>query len=129
MEPTYNQDVICTNGGKTMMNKEVGKRIRKIREEKEMTREELANKAEITMKFLYEVESGKKGLSAKTLLKIATALSISCDYILLGVYRADDESTIDHLYLELLRGFNDKQRKIMVKILEIILEISEQKSK
>ena len=52
---------------------------------KEMTREQLAANADITTKFLYEVENGKKGLSATTLLKIANALSCSCDYIFFNV--------------------------------------------
>ena len=112
-----------------MLNKEVGKRIRKLREEQNLTREELASKAEITTKFLYEVENGKKGLSASNLFKIATVLSSSCDYILLGVHRTDDENGIEQLYSELLKGFDDEQCGIMVKILEILLEISGEKLK
>ena len=43
-----------------MVDKAVGKRIRELREKCEMTREELANRVDITAKFLYEVENGKK---------------------------------------------------------------------
>lgn len=39
-----------------MFKREIGKRIRQIREEKEMTRDQLAASAEITSKFLYEFE-------------------------------------------------------------------------
>ena len=39
---------ICTKEGWIMLDKAVGTRIRKLREERGMTREELANKAEIT---------------------------------------------------------------------------------
>lgn len=112
-----------------MLDKTVGKRIRKLRAEQGMTREELANKAEITTKFLYELENGKKGLSARNLHKIATALSSSCDYILLGIHKVDDESTIEQIYAELLRSFDEEQRKKMVKILGVLLEISEGSSK
>lgn len=112
-----------------ILNQAIGKRIRKLREEKEITREELANKAGITPKFLYEVENGKKGLSANNLYKIATALSCSCDYILLGIHREDDESAVEKLFTELLKGFDDKQRDIMIKILEILLEIGDKTPK
>lgn len=108
-----------------MLDKEVGKRIRILREKRDMTREELANKAEITSKFLYEVENGKKGMSAGNLYKIAMALSTSCDYILLGVHRIDDEVRLESLYEEFLKKFNDEQRKYVVKMLRTILEISE----
>ena len=67
-----------------MTNDGMGIRIQELRKERNMTREELAEKAEISTKFLYEVEMGKKGISAETLLKIGVALSTSCDYLLTG---------------------------------------------
>lgn len=108
-----------------MFNQATGKRIRRLREENELTRDELAAKAEITSKFLYEVESGKKGLSASTLLKIARALSSSCDYILTGVNGEDVNSMTDHICTDMLKGFTKKQRKIVKKIIEVVLEIDE----
>lgn len=117
------------NGGVTgeenMLDKAVGIRIRELREKKEMTREEVAAKAEITAKFLYEVELGKKGISAGNLYRIAVALSTSCDYILLGVHRVDDEVSLENIYAEALKGFNEKQRKSVIDMLRILLEISE----
>ena len=90
-----------------------------------MTREEVAAKAKITAKFLYEVEHGKKGMSAGNLYRIAVALSTSCDYILLGVHRVDDEVRLENIYAEALKGFNEKQRKSVIDMLRILLEISE----
>ena len=40
--------------------------------------------ANIGSKFLYEIESGKKGMSAYTLYNLSKALNVSCDYILTG---------------------------------------------
>lgn len=112
-----------------MFKKEIGKRIRQIREEKEMTRDQLAEGAEITSKFLYELENGKKGLSANTLLKIAKALSCSCDYILLGVKRGDGTYGSDPFDAQLLKGFNEKQCKIISEILQLLLELNEEMPK
>ena len=67
-----------------MNNVEIGLRIQEVRKEQDMTREELAEKAEISTKFLYEIEIGKKGLSAESVYKISQALSVSCDYLLTG---------------------------------------------
>lgn len=111
--------------GENMLDKAVGIRIRELREKRDMTREEVAVKAKITPKFLYEVENGKKGMSAGNLYRIAVALSTSCDYILLGVHRMDDEAKLESIYAEALKGFNEEQRKSVIKILRILLEISE----
>lgn len=107
-----------------MFNQTVGRRIRGLREEKKMSREELAAKADISPKFLYEIENGKKGLSANTLLKIARALSCSCDYILRGIHRADEDDTIEQMYTEFQKGLTDKQHKLVEEVLKTILEIS-----
>lgn len=67
-----------------MNHVEIGQRIQEIRKERNMTREDLAEKAEISSKFVYEIEMGKKGLSAESVSKITQALSTSSDYLLTG---------------------------------------------
>lgn len=49
-----------------------------------MSRETLAEMADISPKFLYEIETGQKGFSAGTLYKLGIALASSSDYILCG---------------------------------------------
>lgn len=61
-----------------------GMRIKKLRLEKRYTSEQLAYLADISDKFLYEIESGKKGFSAVTLMKLSKALNVSMDYIMAG---------------------------------------------
>jgi transcriptional regulator with XRE-family HTH domain len=61
-----------------------GMRIKKLRLEKRYTREQLAYLADISDKFLYEIESGKKGFSALTLMKLSKAMNVSMDYIMAG---------------------------------------------
>ena len=62
----------------------IGERIRNLRESRHYTREVMAEKADISAKFLDEIETGKKGFSADTLCKMSKALCVSCDYIMLG---------------------------------------------
>lgn len=62
----------------------VGERIRELREVQNYTREAFAEKIDISAKFLYEIETGKKGFSADILSRISVALSVSCDYIMFG---------------------------------------------
>ena len=63
---------------------EIGNRIMKKREEKGFSRTELAEKAEITPQFLALVETGRRGLSAKTVRGISLALEMSADSLLFG---------------------------------------------
>ena len=86
-----------------MSNTEIGNRIKALREGNKISREELADKAGISTKFLYEVENGKKGISAETLLKISQALCYSCDYILTGENKNDFQEIND-----ILNNFNKK---------------------
>jgi transcriptional regulator with XRE-family HTH domain len=61
---------------------DVGRRIKERRLALKLTRERLAYMAKISDKFLYEIELGRKGMSAETLYKLATALEVSADWLL-----------------------------------------------
>ena len=67
-----------------MERKKVGNRIRELREMHNYTWEKMAEMVEISPKFLYEIESGKKGFSSEILCKIARKFTVSCDYIMYG---------------------------------------------
>lgn len=75
-----------------MIDVHVGERIRELREIQNYTREGFAEKVDISAKFLYEIETGKKGFSAETLSRISVALSVSCDYIMFGENTENEES-------------------------------------
>ena len=108
--------------GVLMVHEEIGNRIKMIRESRNFTREELADKAEISSKFLYEVEKGRKGLSADTLLKISRTLSCSCDYILTGkTFEKEDDEQL----LQMLQRFSDRDRVYAVKLLSLMQEMHE----
>lgn len=66
------------------MDMQPGDRIRQLREAKHYTRDKLADEVGITSKFLYEIEKGRRSFSAINLVGLAQALSVSCDYIMLG---------------------------------------------
>lgn len=102
------------------MNIDMGIRIQRLRDNNDLTREELAEKVGLSEKFLYEVERGKKGISADNLLKIAQALSSSCDYILTGQEGVKEIKQESKSVLEL---FDQKQLKKMEKIIELIHEL------
>ena len=63
---------------------EMGKRIKEYRLRLGYTREEVAEKLDLTPRFYYDLELGLKGMSLNTLCKICSTLKISSDYILFG---------------------------------------------
>jgi len=75
----------------------VGTHIQALRMGKKLTREALAEKADISAKFLYEIEKGKKSFSVDVLRRIANGLDVCCDEIVYGKRQGDCE------YSELIR--------------------------
>lgn len=66
------------------LNIAIGKRIRDIREKQNKTREQVAEQANISSQFLFEIETGKKSMTARTIINLAKTLSVSTDFLLLG---------------------------------------------
>lgn len=62
----------------------IGTRIRECRELMGYTREQLAEKINVSPRFVYDIELGNKGMSVETLSKIGQALDVPVDYILFG---------------------------------------------
>lgn len=95
-----------------MFYKISSKRIREIRIRRNYTVSELAEAAQISIKFMYRIEEGKAGFSAKVLYNIAKALNVSCDYILCG-QDFNQLNTIDQTIVQ----FSEKEQQSIEKIL------------
>lgn len=66
------------------LKKEIGERIRNIRNEMNMTKETLAKRIGVTGQFLGVVESGKSTISYEKLRRLCEISGYSSDYILFG---------------------------------------------
>jgi len=64
--------------------KDIGQRIIERRKKLGMTQEALAEKADLTAQFVSYAEAGKRAMRPENLLKIASALEVSADYLLTG---------------------------------------------
>lgn len=107
-----------------MSDMQIGKRIRELRELHNDTRESLAEKVGISAKFLYEIETGKKGFSIDILRRISESLAVSCDYIIFGEEKCkDDIKTI--CALKKLEAIHIRQIQDLTKVLHEILDIAE----
>ncbi len=58
----------------------IGEKLRAVRQERQMSLRELANKAEVSASMLSQIETGKVFPSVRSLYSIANALDVSVDY-------------------------------------------------
>lgn len=93
--------------------KEIGERIKRRREELLLSREKLAEQLDITPKFCSDIESGSRGFSIATLLKLMDVLMLSSDYILLG----KEAKESDQVFLQLISNCPDSQKNYLIKII------------
>ncbi len=98
-----------------------GIRIRDLREKKHFTREQLAEKAEISSKFLYEIEVGNRGFSADTLYKLAEALNTDMDYILQG----ENRNNMNNEVMNIIGRFEKSQVESLIEMMELIYRMLE----
>ena len=62
----------------------MGERISIRRKELRMTQEELAEKIDVSIPMISNLEQGKKAIRPENLVKVCAALGLSADYILTG---------------------------------------------
>ncbi len=68
----------------TIDSVKMGERIKKQRLLNGYSREKLAEMADITPRFCYDLELGLKNMSVNTLCKLSNSLNVPVDYILFG---------------------------------------------
>ncbi|MCC8141775.1 MAG: helix-turn-helix domain-containing protein [Lachnospiraceae bacterium] len=62
----------------------MGERISFLRVSRGLSREKLAEEVNISPKFLYEIETGKKGFSVRILYDLCEALDVTSEYLING---------------------------------------------
>ena len=67
------------------VNKELGMRIRYLREQKKMTLEDLSFEADINKNYLSDLERGNRNPTVKILERIAVALGITLEELFKGI--------------------------------------------
>ena len=96
-------------------------RIRKAREEQGYTRERFAEKLDVSVSYLAELERGRTGISVKMLIKVCNLLGLSADYVLFGTERKEDE-----LRLDAIHRINSKYLPLLDKTIGELLVLSKE---
>lgn len=97
------------------INITLGSRLKKIRMQKRITREELSEKIDVSSRFLADVEAGKVGISLTTLKNLCISLNVSSDYLI----GTDNNEKSDTLY-EIENIIKRTDKKYLPHLLKII---------
>ena len=99
-----------------MTKENIGRRIREARTKRGMTQEQLAERTDITIVYLRELERGLKLPSLTVFVSIAETLHVSTDSLL----RDDLESGKEYIYDDLTKKLERLSPKQRVAVADII---------
>lgn len=103
--------------------KPVGKRIKQSRKALHLTQEQLGEMTNLTSSYVSVIERGAKVPTLGTFIKIANALNVSSDSLLVDVLNTSMKITSSKLS-EQIEGLPIKEQK---KILEVVRVLTENK--
>ena len=89
---------------------EIGQRLRKRRTELGLTREKMAELADIGTGYYGQLEVGTSQMSIDTLVKLSRSMHLSMDYIIFGTEDAPGDASA---VLDLLQRCNTRELKLM----------------
>lgn len=98
-------------------------RIRKAREEQGYTRERFAEKLDVSVSYLAELERGRTGISVKMLIKVCNLLGLSADYVLFGNERKQDGQRLDAIH-----RIDDRYLPLLDAVITELLELSQKEN-
>ena len=96
-------------------------RIRKAREDLGYTREKFAEKLDVSVSYLAELERGRTGISVKMLIKVCKVLGLSADYVLFGSERSEDSNRLDAIH-----RIDEKYLPLLDKLIAELLALSDE---
>ena len=94
---------------------QVGRKIRAFRLEQGLIQEALAEAADLSSTYVSHVERGRKKASLESLIRIAAALHITVDRLLVQVQESDTSAYIPEV-CDLLRDCSAAERHVIFQI-------------
>ena len=98
----------------------LGKRIRNLRRIKDLSQEKLAEKANVSSKYLGEIERGKANLTIDITEKISIALDVEIS-VLFDYQHEMGRKALKENINSLLREANDRDLQTIFRILKSVL--------
>ena len=97
--------------GGSYSKKEVGKRLRDIRTQLNLTQEQFAEKLDISTQLYKKMELGENNITINTLNKMKSKLNFSADYLLFG-----EKDTLVEVWDKALTLENIEKQQLLLKL-------------
>ena len=89
---------------------EVGQRVRQCRLKAGYTQAQCAKIMDVSVNFLSEIETGKKGMSQDTLYQFCKQLQISADYILFG----SSDTDLSYSIIKIINSLSTEKLSVLM---------------
>ena len=106
----------------------IGKRIKKLREKKNISRKDLSIMLEKSIGQIGHIENDKSDLTCNSIVKLCEILETSSDYLLFGIEREPNNGILD-LYNQLTEEYKAVAKHEIKKLLKEQQEEQQQESK
>ena len=112
---------------KKQINIEIGERIKKAREKKNLTQEKLAEAIDVSTQYISDLERGVVGASLSTMKAVCVVLDVTSDSLLFGDI---PESTKRNQLLYLFEGLTVGQIDAISEVIRIFVrEVKKQQNR
>lgn len=98
----------------------IGQRIKKARQNKHLTQEDLAERLDVSVAFLSRIERGSSHINLKRLNQICDILNITEGQILNGS-SGNSKNYLNAEFSELLKSSSSEEQKLIYKIAQVIV--------
>ena len=105
----------------TINHRQIGKRIKEIREQNTLSQAELAEATELSVSYISHVENAKRKASLESVLRIVNALGITVDELLAGVQLHNPTSYQTDIDL-LMAECSEKEKRFVYEIIKASIE-------
>jgi transcriptional regulator with XRE-family HTH domain len=106
--------------------KDVGERLRRIREARDVTQVELARTLGVTQSNVSEMERGIRGVTTHQVVKLAKAFRVSIDEILLGTNGSAERFPLSRLKLlrriQRIEKLPESRQRVVLKFIDALID-------
>lgn len=113
---------------KKRINVQIGARVREARERMGLSREELAEFLGISVLFLGYIETGQRGMSTETMVRVCLTLGISADYLLLGTPPNPDNTDAQTILKDLPQQYHPLAAEVLRSLQKTIAIVRSEES-
>lgn len=104
--------------------KSMGQKIKRARERKVYTQEELAERVNLSVQHISVIERGIKAPRLETFLNIANELDVDADYLLADLLNVSEQLTSNELY-DMMAEVSKKEKRRILEVVKVLIEMAD----